>query len=195
MNRIETPAGAKWDSIWREATGHLPQPAVVLREYAHLLPASGRALDLACGLGGNALFLARRGLVVDAWDVSAVAIDRLKVLASAQRLDVSAVVVDVSSEALPVATWDVITVSRFLLRPLCPALMSALKPGGLLFYQTYHKNKLTTAGPSNPEFLLEPNELLRLFGPLHVVAYREEGHSGDLGRGLRDEALFVGRRM
>ena len=64
---------AKWDAIYQRPTQE-PQAAEVLRENRFLLPVSGRALDLACGLGGNALFMAAAGLNVDAWDISGTAL-------------------------------------------------------------------------------------------------------------------------
>ncbi|MFU8833506.1 MAG: SAM-dependent methyltransferase, partial [Wenzhouxiangella sp.] len=66
--------------------------------------------------------------------------------------------------------------------------------GGLLFYETFTREKVDDAGPSNPDFLLAPNELLHLFSPLRLLAYREEGVVGDAGRGLRNVAYLVGRR-
>jgi SAM-dependent methyltransferase len=187
-------AAAKWDRIWHQADSDLPRPARVLIENAHLLPASGLALDLACGLGGNALFLARRGLSVRALDISPVAIERLKAWASRYHFDLTAEVLDVETMDWPEDAFDVIVVSRFLARALCPRLIAALKPGGMLFCQTYIRDKLASTGPSNPDFLLDPNELLRLFQPLHLLVYREEGRCGDLARGFRDEAMLVGRK-
>src|SRR3569832_2422999 len=59
----------RWDARYREA-GLPGAPATVLLENAHLLPREGTALDLACGLGANALLLAERGLTSHAWDIS-----------------------------------------------------------------------------------------------------------------------------
>ncbi|NJD07352.1 MAG: methyltransferase domain-containing protein, partial [Methylococcaceae bacterium] len=132
---------AKWNAAYGSAERQ-PEPARVLTANAHLLPATGTALDLACGLGGNALFLAERGLQVTAWDFSEVAIDRLTELAREQDLKLTAEVRDVEREELPEAVFDVIVVSRFLTRSLADAIVAALKPGGLLYYQTYTRAKL-----------------------------------------------------
>ena len=185
-------ARAKWDRIYSGAREAEPEPAVVLEESAHLLPSKGDALDLACGLGGNALFLARRGLTVSAWDISKVAVGRLASLAEKSGLPLEAEVRDVEAEPFPREAFDVVVVSRFLARPLAKAIIGSLKPGGLLFYQTYVREKLTSTGPSNPDYLLEENELLTLFSGLRVLVYREEGRFGDLSAGSRDEAFFVG---
>jgi tellurite methyltransferase len=185
----------KWDRIYREADGVVPEPAQVLADNAHLLPDSGIALDLACGLGGNALFLARRGLNTQAWDISPEAINRLIIYAGQLGLRLRTEVRDIVDDPPPEESFDVIVISRFLDRSLTRAIAKALKPGGLLFYQTYTREKATGVGPTNPTYLLDTSELLRLFGSLRLVFYREEGQIGDLSRGSRNEAFFIGQKI
>ena len=185
---------AKWDRIYREMPDILAEPAQVLAENAHLLPVSGRALDLASGLGGNALFLARRGFKTHAWDISLVAIGRLQTLAQELGLDIEAQVRDVEKIEFPREFFDVVVVSRFLARSLAEPITDSLKRGGLLFCQTYVRDRVSTSGPSNPTYLLAEGELLSLFQHLRVVVYREEGRLGDLSRGFRDEAFFIGQK-
>jgi len=183
---------ARWDTIYSRAdAAEATEPAAVLRENAHLLPAQGRALDLACGRGGNALFLAARGLDTSAWDISAVVIGALAEHARRAGLPLEARVRDVVAEPPAPGSFDVIVVSRFLDRSIAPAIAAALRPGGLLFYQTFIAEAASGAGPRNPAYRLGRNELLRLFPALHVLVYREEGRTGDLSQGLRDEALLV----
>jgi tellurite methyltransferase len=184
----------KWDHIYAADTEEEPAPAAVLRENAHLLPLGGNALDLACGRGGNALFLARRGFRVSAWDISPVAIGRLAGWAERSGLALEAAVRDVESVPFPRETFTVITVSRFLARSLTGAILDSLAPGGLLFYQTFVREKLSTKGPGNPEYLLRVNELLDLFREMRILVYREEGRAGDLSAGNRDEASLVGKK-
>lgn len=186
---------AKWDRIYRETPAVLPEPALVLAENAHLLPVSGVALDLACGLGGNALFLARSGLRTLAWDLSPVAAARLAALAGSLGLMVEVEARDAETAAFTREAFDVVVVSRFLARQLAEPIMGSLRRGGLLFYQTYVREKLSPSGPSNPDYLLAQNELLALFRGLRVVLYREEGRLGDISRGRRDEAFFIGQKV
>jgi SAM-dependent methyltransferase len=181
----------KWDGIYQEAEEY-PPPAQVLLENAHLLPKSGQALEVACGLGSNALFLATRGFTVTAWDISPVAIEKLR--RRAERLDVAAQVVDVTTTSWPQEAFDVIVVSRFLVRSLCPMIAAALKPGGLLYYQTFVRAKVALVGPQDLEYLLEENELLRLFPSLIIRAFRDEAKCGDIRHGFRNEAYLVGER-
>ena len=182
-----------WNRRYREAITE-QQPAKVLADNLHLLPVAGQALDLACGLGANALLLARHGLTTWAWDISPVAISRLDAAARAAGLTVHSEVRAVTARPPEPGRFDVIVVSRFLERSLAPALQAALRSGGLLFYQTFSKLRLSKDGPSNPAFLLDDNELLRLFPALKVRIYRDEGQSGDITRGVRNEAMLVAQK-
>ncbi len=183
----------KWDAVYtqREADS---TAAKVLVEYKHLLPPSGKAMDLACGLGANAKLLAECGLDVDAWDLSVVAIDKLQQEAQEQKLAINAQVHDVIKSPPHAQSLDVLVVSFFLDRELCQQLKDALKPGGLLFYQTYSREKVTQLGPSNPDYLLEDNELLSLFSGLKVRVYRDESVLGDHQQGFRNQAFLVAEK-
>lgn len=183
-------AAGKWDERYRAAGG--AKPARVLTENLHLLPRTGQALDLACGLGANALLLARQGLETFAWDSSAVAIERLQQASAAAGVSVHAEVRDVVAQPPEPERFDVIVVVHFLERGLAPALIAALRPRGLLFYQTFTAVRVSGSGPRNPDYLLNENELFALFARLQLLVYREEGRVGDLTCGLRDEALLVG---
>jgi tellurite methyltransferase len=176
MNELQV----KWDQRYREAQA-LPPPARVLTENAHLLPGSGHALDLACGLGANALFLAGRGLTVEAWDLSPVAIERLSREAGASGLQVTALVRDGVAQPPRPGSCDVVVVSHFLDRTL-------------LFYQTFSREAVSRSGPSNPAYRLGDNELARAFSHLLLRFYREEGRLGDLEHGCRDLALLVAQK-
>ena len=67
---------------------------------------------------------------------------------------------DVEQEPPQANSFDVIVVSYFLERKLAPALMNALRPNGLLFYETFIREKPQGVGPSNPDFLLGENDIL-----------------------------------
>ncbi|MEW5057535.1 MAG: methyltransferase domain-containing protein [Cycloclasticus sp.] len=183
----------KWDDIYRKQAITSAQAATVVSRYAHLLPTQGKALDLACGLGGNAFLLAKQGLDVDAWDISAHAIDEINKRA-ADGPPINALAIDISQARLTANHYDVITVSRFLERKIIPQLINALKPTGLLFYQTFTVEKARAGGPTNPAYLLKKGELLSLFSNLSLVAYHEEGNLGNIGKGIRNEALLVAQR-
>jgi len=169
-------------------------PCWVLDNNQHLLPEKGKSLDLACGLGANALLLARLNLDSHAWDSSAVALEKLDQFSKKQSTTIRLLERDIEVSPPIENSFDVIVVSQFLHRPLFPALISALRPRGLLFYQTFHENKLSDKGPSSKEFLLTTGELLSLCSPLELVFYREDARSGNLMDGLRDCSYYVGRK-
>jgi tellurite methyltransferase len=184
----------KWNHIYSQP-GHECYTAVeVLTENDFLLPATGIALDLASGLGANAIFLAELGLAVTAWDISVVAIDKLTAYAVQQGLNINACQEKIMADSFTECSFDVIVVSRFLDRTLSDAIIGALKPDGLLFYQTFTREKTSRKPPNNPDYLLTENELLALFSPLRVVFYRENALIGEQLRGLRNEAQFVGQK-
>ncbi|MCP4701877.1 MAG: class I SAM-dependent methyltransferase [Gammaproteobacteria bacterium] len=184
----------EWEARYRLA-GPPSAPCKALADNLHLLPKhGGQALDLACGPGANALLLAEQGLEVHAWDFAANAIAGLREIAQAKNLPIHTEVRDVLKYPPPADTFDVIVVSRFLERNLAQALQQALKPNGLLFYQTFTKADINASGPKNPAFRLAENELLRLFQNLLLLVYREEGLTGDTNRGFRGEAFLVAKK-
>jgi SAM-dependent methyltransferase len=185
----------KWNSIYNQYDPVCYPAAQVLTDNDFLLPTTGAALDLACGLGANAVFLAKQGLAVTAWDISVVAIDKLTAYAVRQGLNINACQQKIEADSFTECCFDVIVVSRFLDRTLSDAIIGALKPDGLLFYQTFTREKTSSKPPNNPDYLLGCNELLALFSPLRAVFYRENGLIGNPLRGLRNEAQFVGQKM
>jgi tellurite methyltransferase len=187
-------AREKWDAIYRDRSRLPSPPTRVLAENLHLLPEDGDALELACGLAGNAVLLAERGFRTQAWDISPVVTGRVQEFARERGLPLTAEARDLIASPPPANRWDVIVVAHFLDRGLFPAIRAALRPGGLLFYQTFTRTSLTGTGPKNPDFRLATNELLSLCSGLEVLVYREEGLAGDVSQGLRDEAMIVARR-
>jgi SAM-dependent methyltransferase len=184
----------KWNVIYRDGRETAPEAVTVLSENRHLLPATGTALDAACGRGGNALLLSRLGLETHAWDISQEALKQLRAVASRENLKVRTVCRDLILHPPDADTFDVIVVSHFLDRSIIGALIRALRPNGLVFYQTFIREQRDGYGPSNPDYRLAENELLRLFRGLHLVYYREEGMVGDLKAGFRNEAMLIAQR-
>jgi SAM-dependent methyltransferase len=185
---------SKWNHIYSQSGQERYLPIEVLAENEFLLPTTGTALDLACGLRANAIFLAEQGLVVTAWDISVVAIDKLTAYAVRQGLSINARQEKITAESFTKCSFDVIVVSRFLDRTLSDAIIGALKPDGLLFYQTFTREKTSPRPPNNPDYLLDCSELLTLFSPLRVVFYRENALIGEQLLGLRNEAQFIGQK-
>jgi SAM-dependent methyltransferase len=187
---IDQTTQDKWDMHYREA-GLPGAPAAVLLDNAHLLPRRGTALDLACGLGANSLLLAERGLQTHAWDISPVAIDKLRAIGVERQLPIVAEVKDALRDPIPAAQFDVVVVAHYLERALTHAIINALKVGGLLFYQTFTRTAVSVEGPQKDEWRLADGELLTMFAPLRPVVYREEGRIGEISQGWRNKALLV----
>ncbi|HOO39474.1 MAG TPA: class I SAM-dependent methyltransferase [Deltaproteobacteria bacterium] len=157
-----------------------PQPAGVLLDHAEVIRRSCSslpALDLACGIGRNGIYLARQGMKVVFADIS---FDRLNVLHHAVR-DLSDRVlicrVDMEKDGLDVfkpGTFGAVLVFRYLHRPLIPFIKDLLAPGGILVYETFTVDQPKFGKPTNPDFLLNPGELEGWFGSWEVL-HRFEG--------------------
>lgn len=151
----------------------LVEHAALLRDIADTA-GPRRALDVACGDGRNARWLAELGFAVDAVDVSDVAIAALRAAAAERSLRVDARVLDLEHEGLPAGPYDVVVCLSYLQRDLFAALARALAPGGVVLYETFSRAHVEELGHDfNLAYVLDRNELLRAFSDLHVRHYRE----------------------
>ena len=184
----------KWNKIYSQQNIEDITASTVVTENIHLLPDSGKALDLACGMGANAILLARHNLHVDAWDVSSTALKKIDAFSQANNLDIITSVRDVETEPPEVSRYDILAVSQFLHRPSFEALRRSLRVDGLLFYQTFTLDKVSQVGPTNPDYLLTKNELLNLCRGMDILVYREEGVQGNCQQGWRNQAMIVAKQ-
>jgi 2-polyprenyl-3-methyl-5-hydroxy-6-metoxy-1,4-benzoquinol methylase len=192
MTENAEDARRRWNQIYSRANDDVPVACRALRDYAYLLPSSGRALDVACGRGGNALLLAEYGLQTTAMDISAQALALVQQHARDKGLTIETIEGDTADFASVDDQYDVIVVSNYLDRDFCRRIDSLLAPGGMLFYQTFVKDKADPAcGPSRPEFLLDAGELLQLFQSLRALLHVDLGTVGDVSQGLRNQAMLV----
>jgi tellurite methyltransferase len=167
-------------------------PSAWLTDNADVLPrptAEGgvlRAIDVACGSGRHALWLAAAGFATEAVDRDADAIARLHHEAQRLGLVVHARVDDLERPGVSVGheRYDVIVVFRYLHRPLFAALRAALRPNGVMVYETFTVDQAARGKPSNPRFLLKHRELPTLVGPLHVLREREGEYEGAMVAGV-----------
>lgn len=183
----------KWDSIFSQDDKRWP-PAEVLAENLHLLPNKGDALELACGLAANGFLLAQQGLQTQAWDISKVAVEKLKKLAQHEDVKIEAQVRDILFQPPDENSFDVIVIAHFLNREFIPIIRRALRPGGLVYYQTFTLERVEESGPSNPEFRLAQNELLSFFRDYIIRLYREEGLQGNEQLGFRNKAMIIAQK-
>ncbi len=176
-----------------------PIPARFLIEQFHRLP-KGKALDVAAGSGRNALYLAAHGFEVEAIDRDEEALAMLAATANQRHLSVTVRTVDLEQPApqapeLPKNRYDVILVFFYLYRSLFPLLIDALKPNGVLVYETFTiDNYFRHRHPRRWEFCLAQNELLRLTSQLRVLHYDEGEHDGGHGGGPAFTARLVAQK-
>ncbi|MCP5084251.1 MAG: class I SAM-dependent methyltransferase [Alphaproteobacteria bacterium] len=146
------------------------RPSNWIGRFMHLVPAGADVLDLACGTGRHTALFSASGFKVTAVDRD---ISQLGVLAERKNIEVHQV--DLEGETnwpFSNRSFGAIVVANYLHRPLIPHLISALEPGGVLIYETFAAGNEQFGKPSNPNFLLEPGELMDVVaGKLTVVAY------------------------
>lgn len=151
------------------------EPARFLVDNVGLLPTSGRALDVAAGEGRNAVFLASLGLEVEAVDISEVGLAKARELADEAGVAITTIVADLSDYSITPESYDVVVVINYLQRDLIDDLRAALKPGGVVVYETYTVAQLDIPGAHHMrrEYLLEPGELRAMFEGFEILEYRE----------------------
>lgn len=163
----------KWEARYRDgAYASRRRPSAFLASCADLLPQRGQALDLACGAGRNALFLAGRGLAVDAVDISRTALEQGR--AQAGDLPTRWIEHDLDDGFVADRDYDLIVNIRYANLPLIETLLANLRPGGLLLVEQHlATDDANVAGPRNPAFRVPPGALAKLVGSLRVECHWE----------------------
>lgn len=147
------------------------EPSAWVRRFARLIEPGGMVLDLACGQGRHARYLAGLGYRVEAVDRDAAA---LAVLAGVAGVVTRCADLEAAPWPCGNRRFDGIIVANYLHRPLMAPMLDALRPGGVLIYETFALGNESFGRPSNPEFLLRPGELLQcLEGRLNVLAFEQ----------------------
>jgi SAM-dependent methyltransferase len=150
----------------------LAAPSPWVERFADLAPAGGIALDLACGAGRHVRLLRGRGHPVAAVDRDGPALAALAADPGVETIRVD--LEDGSPWPLGRRRFALVVVTNYLWRPLLPAIVGAVAPGGALIYETFARGNEAYGKPSNPDFLLLPGELLdAVAGRLRVVAYED----------------------
>lgn len=186
---------ANWDEIYREKSVDESTAARVLTENTRLIGRQGKALDYASGLSANGVYLAQHGLRVTAWDASDVAVEKINKHADKHSLPLVAEKKDLENNLDELqGQFDIVVVSFFLYRPAYEKLYELLKPGGLLFYQTFSGEQRNGIGPSRADFRLQRGELLRVFSEMELLFYREDPWLAGADDICSDQVLFVAKK-
>jgi SAM-dependent methyltransferase len=152
---------------------HSVDPSPWIRRFLPLIRTGGKVLDLAAGGGRHARLLRDACYEV-------VAVDRdVKALQAGFAGDAGCSIIEMDlEEDRPWRLgggYDGIIVANYLHRPLLSALAAALAPGGVLAYETFMAGQERFGRPANPDFLLQPGELLAVFAPLLAIVAFEQG--------------------
>ena len=146
----------------------------------------GEALDIACGVGRNTHFLAEKGFLVDAVDISDYALSQVKNMATIKKFEV-----DLDTYNLEINKYDLIVNINYLSRRLLPQIKEALRDGGVIIFETFIIAHGEFTQPVNPEFLLRKNELLHAFIGLDIIYYEERDDINLRGENTRVASLVA----
>ncbi|HWI18780.1 MAG TPA: rhodanese-like domain-containing protein [Vicinamibacterales bacterium] len=172
---------ATWSGPREFGPGVLRGPSPWLIENADLLSRGGRVLDVACGRGRHALLLASAGFQVHAVDRDPDAVAFVEQTADRLSVQLQADVIDLETAPPPSLgsqEYDLVLGFNYLHRALMPAIRDAVKPGGLIYYQTFTTRQAERGRPTNPAFLLREGELAELLAPFTVLRAREGEFDG-----------------
>lgn len=155
----------------------MQEPAKLLIEHINLFPSGGKVLDVAMGRGRNAIYLARNGFQVTGLEIDTEAIQACEDLVRKENLPVEIRQVDLedlASYEIESSYYDGIICFFYLQRNLIPRLKEALKPGGVIIYETFLiDNHIKFGHPRHKEYCFNHNELLHLFIDYRILFYRE----------------------
>ncbi|NTV94230.1 MAG: methyltransferase domain-containing protein [Thiobacillus sp.] len=148
-----------------------------VERWAGMIPSHGRVLDLACGGGRHAVYLAARGHAVDAVDIDLALSEPVRDTAGVNWHQYD---LETRSWPFAVGAYQGAVVTNYLHRPLFPHLIAALAPGGVLVYATFSMGQEVYGRPRNPSHLLMPGELLEAVrGRMRIVAYEDVLEGGE----------------
>lgn len=176
---------------WNTKHQNVPMPTepceLVKRYVTH--STGKKALDIACGVGRHTHYIAEQGYEVDAVDISDYALSQLRPSSMIHPIES-----DLTTYSIHPNRYDLIVNINYLERTLFPSILSGLKPGGTLIFETFivaHEEGYHN--PSNPDFLLRSHELLDVFSDLEVILYEERNDKNMYGEAVKI-ASFVGKK-
>ncbi|NUM87995.1 MAG: response regulator [Bdellovibrionales bacterium] len=170
-----------WDKTYARrgyVFGKDPAPFLV-KQLAHL--PKGLALDIAMGEGRNAVFLAKKGFLVEGVDISSVAVRKSQELAAESKVKIRAKVADLRKYRIEPRRYDVILNFYYLQRSLVPGIKEGLKKGGVVVFETHTVEHLRNPGAAgwSRDFLLLPGELRQMFRDFEILHYAETNDGRD----------------
>ncbi len=182
----------KWDRRYREDVRDRRDPVDLLQRWLPRLP-RGRALDVACGAGRNAILLARSGYRVDAIDISAEGLRLAREQAAQYDVSVNWIEHDLDTDFEFARDYDLIVVLWYVNLPLITRLADYLSPGGCLLCEEHLQTGEAVIGPDSSRFRVAPGALRAAMAGLEILHERESVETTPEGERLAS-AQIVARR-
>ncbi len=173
----------KWNQRYAENSYNKNNPVILLEQWLSRARV-GKALDVACGAGRNALLMARAGFEVDAIDISAEGLRQARHEADEAGLEVNWIEHDLDEAYRFDKDYDLIAVLWFVNLPLVQHLSACLAPGGLLICEEHLVVETEVSGPRTPGFRVMPGELRQAVDGLEILFYEEVVSTNDAGEPL-----------
>ena len=162
----------KWNQRYAEDDHHINSPALLVEDWLSRLPV-GRALDVACGAGRNAIYLAQAGYQVDAVDISREGLNQARQRAEAQGLGINWIEQDLD-EVYPFdSDYDLILIFGYVNLSLINRLCDCLNTGGYLLCEEHLITDLEVSGPTSRKYRVAPRELLEAVSGVEVLLYED----------------------
>lgn len=187
---------AKWDTRYREGSYEARTwPSPFLETWLGRPPRTpgARALDVACGAGRNAIYLARAGFRVDAIDISREGLKQARDNAAALGLEVNWIEHDLDQPWPFDRDYSLIVVLWYVDLPLITRLCDCLEPGGYLLCEEHLQSDADVIGPRSPEFRVAPGALRDAVAGLEILHYAESIENNVEGEKVAS-ARVVGRK-
>lgn len=162
----------KWNQRYAEDSYRKTNPVTLLADWLENIP-RGRALDVACGAGRNAILLAQTGFQVDAIDISREGLNKARQTAEEQGLSINWIEHDLDEPYPFESHYDLIIVMWYVDLGLINRLCQCLAPGGYLVCQEHLVTGQEAIGPAGTDFRVAPGSLREAASGLDVLLYEE----------------------
>lgn len=173
----------KWNQRYAQGSYHKNNPVTLVEDWLPRIPV-GRALDLACGAGRNAILLARAGFQVDAIDISSEGLKLGRRSAGQQGLNINWIEHDLDAAYRFDTDYDLIIVLWYVNPALVTHLCGCLAPGGYLLCEEHLQSEQDVIGPSSSKYRLAPGELAAAVTGLDILLYEEAIRMNEEGERL-----------
>jgi len=165
----------KWNQKYKERINDvsLPQPTPLLKELTPLLKGKS-VLEIACGLGGNSVYLSQLGFDVTSWDISDIAVRYLNDLSVKHNLSIKAEVKDLDTLHEVSDSFDLVVDTFYLNRSLFPQIKKLVNPKGLFFMQTFSVTDSEKNTHISEQYKLKPGELKEIFARWEILHFDDK---------------------